>query len=76
MEEPLPAGERVATGDASRELAEEGALAETGIAVEDGDLACREPTGREPVQSLGRDLTQGDKRTEALPISLVWLRRG
>src|SRR5215216_5127695 len=51
------AGEGIAAGDASRELAEEGALAEAGIAIEDGDLACRKPTGREPMQSFGRDLT-------------------
>ena len=38
----LATGERIAAGDASGELTEEGALAEPGIAVEDGELAGRE----------------------------------
>ena len=59
-----PAGEGVAAGDASGELAEEGALAEAGIAVEDGDLAGGEPAGREPLHGLGVDLTQADDVAE------------
>ena len=35
----VAAGEGVAAGDAGGELAEEGALAEAGVAIEDGDLA-------------------------------------
>ena len=58
------AGERIAAGDASGELAEEGALAETRIAVEDGDLAGREPTGGEPAYWLGSDLTERDDGRE------------
>ena len=58
------AGEGIAAGDASRELAEERALAEAGIAIEDGDLAGREPARGEPAQLFGSDLTQGDEGRE------------
>ena len=44
----LVAGEGIAAGDAGGELAEQGALAETGIAVEDGDLAGGDATRPEP----------------------------
>ena len=58
------AGEGIAAGDASGELAEEGALAETRIAVEDGDLAGREPARGEPAHWLGSDLTERDDGRE------------
>jgi hypothetical protein len=70
------AGEGIAAGDASRELAEEGALAEAGIAIEDGDLARREPTGREPVQSFRRDLTQCDEGSQGFASPCGRLRGG
>ena len=60
----LAAGEGLAAGDAGGELAEEGALAEAGIAVEDGDLAGGEAAGREPAHGLGVDLTQADDVAE------------
>ena len=54
------AGEGVATGDAGGELAEECALAEAWIAIEDGDLAGREPARGEPAQWLRNELAQRD----------------
>ena len=45
----LPAGQSLTAGDAGGELAQESALAEAGIAVEDGDLAGGETAGREPL---------------------------
>jgi len=49
------------------ELAEEGALAEAGITVEDSDLAGGETAGREPLHGLGIDLTQADDVARWLP---------
>ena len=43
-------GEGIAAGDAGGELAEEGALAETGIAVKDGDLAGGNAVPPEPAE--------------------------
>ena len=56
----LPSGKRLAAGNARGELAEEGALAEAGITVEDSDLAGGETAGREPLHRLGVDLTKAD----------------
>ncbi len=58
------AGEGIAAGDAGGELTEERALAETRIAIENGELAGREPAWRKPAQWLGSDLTQGDDGRE------------
>ena len=57
----LAAGEGLAAGDAGSELAEEGGFAETGIAVEDGDLAGGETAGREPLDGVSLDLTQAER---------------
>ena len=59
----LATGERIAAGDASSELTEEGALAETGIAVEDGELAGRHIARPEPAQWFRRDLAETDHGT-------------
>jgi hypothetical protein len=55
-----PAGQSLTTGNAGGELAEEGALAEAGIAIEDSDLAGGEAAGREPLHGLRVDLPQAD----------------
>jgi hypothetical protein len=52
------AGEGLAAGEASGELAEQGGFAEAGIAVEDGDLAGGEAAGGEPVDGVGGDPAQ------------------
>src|SRR5215210_8032031 len=62
----LPAGQSLAASDAGGELAEESALAEAGIAIEDGDLAGGEAAGREPLHRLGVDLTQADDVAESV----------
>jgi hypothetical protein len=59
----LATGERIAAGNASSELTEEGALAEPGIAVEDGELASRHVTRPEPAQWFRRDLAETDQGT-------------
>ena len=64
----LAAREGLAAGDAGGELAEEGALAETGIAVEDGDLAGGDATRPEPAQWLGGDVAEADGVAEGLAI--------
>ena len=46
----VAAGEGIAAGDAGGELAEEGALAETGIAVKDRDLAGGNAVPPEPAE--------------------------
>ncbi len=60
------AGEGIAAGDAGGELAEEGALAEAGIAIEDGDLAGGDAVRPEPAQGLGGDVAEADGVTERL----------
>jgi len=59
----LATGEGIAAGDASSELTEEGALAEPGIAVEDGELASRHVTRPEPAQWFRRDVAETDQGT-------------
>jgi hypothetical protein len=54
------AGEGIAAGDAGGELAEEGALAEPGIAIEDGDLAGGDAVFPEPAERLGGDVAEAD----------------
>jgi hypothetical protein len=56
----LTAGKRLALGDAGGELAEEGAFAETGIAIEDSDLAEGKATRREPLDGFGGDVAEAD----------------
>ena len=60
------AREGIATGDAGGELAEEGALAEAGIAIEDGDLAGGDATWPEPAQGLRGDVAEADGVPEQL----------
>jgi hypothetical protein len=60
------AGEGIAAGDAGSELAEEGALAEPGVAVEDGDLAGGDAVPPEPAQGLGGDVAEADSVGSAL----------
>jgi hypothetical protein len=60
------AGEGIAARDVGGKLAEESALAETGIAIEDGDLAGGDATGPEPVQGLRSDIAEADGVTERL----------
>jgi hypothetical protein len=58
------AWEGITAGNAGGKLAEQRALAEAGIAVEDGDLTGREAARGEPAHWLGSDLTQGDDGRE------------
>src|SRR3954470_7730656 len=59
-----PAGQGLTTGNAGGKFAQEGALAEARITIEDGDLAGGESAGREPLHGLGVDLTQADDVAE------------
>jgi hypothetical protein len=60
----LTTGKGLAARDAGGHFAEEGALAEARITVEEGDLAGREPARREPAHRLGSDLAQGNDGRE------------
>ncbi len=64
----VAAGEGIAAGDAGGELAEEGALAETGVTIEDGDLASGDAAGPEPAQGFGGDIAEAGRVTERLSV--------
>jgi hypothetical protein len=59
-------GEGIAARDAGGELAEQRALAETGIAVEEGDLAGGDTARPEPAQRLGGDIAEANRVPERL----------
>ena len=71
----LAAGEGLAAGDAGGEVAEEGGLAEAGIAVEEGDLAGGEAAGGEPADGLGGNIVQADEVVLAVAPAVLGRRR-
>jgi hypothetical protein len=62
----LAAGEGLTARDAGGEIAEEGRFAETGVAVEVGELPRGEAAGGEPVDGLGGDAVEGDDVREGV----------
>ena len=54
-------------GDAGSDLTEKGALAEPGVAVEDGELAGGDATRPEPAQGFGGDIAEAEGVTAPHP---------
>jgi hypothetical protein len=65
----LATRERLAAGDASGEFAEEGGLADAGVAVEEGDFAGGEAAGGEPLHRRGGYRLQADEVGERIALA-------